>query len=171
MRQKLNRAAATQHNRTDLISARAGFSLVELLLVLVIGAILMTFAVPGFTRMTASRNAQNARDNLVWMAARARAKAIERGRVYLLTIDPTAERARIIQRGATTALDSVTFSTEFKTTISTDANTTIVLCYSPRGYALACDSGSPSTNVDVTFTFIDKTAVARVKPLGQIERL
>lgn len=170
MRQNLNRAAATRHNRTDLIGARAGFSLIELLLVLVIGAILMTFAIPGFTKMSASRNAQNARDNLVWMAARARAKAIEHGRVYQLTIDPAAERARIIQRGAATAMDSVTFSSEFKTTLSTDANTTIVLCYSPRGYAFPC-TGSPTTNVDVTFTHFDKTAVARVKLLGQIERL
>lgn len=171
MRQYLNRAVETRQDKMKLIGARAGFSLVELMLVLVIGAIMMTMAVPGFTRMANARNAQNARDNLVWMAARARAKAIETGRVYQLTIDPTAERARIIRRGDTAAMDSVTFSTEFKATISTVANTTIVLCYNPRGYAFSCDAGSPSANVDVTFTHIDKTAVARVKPLGQIQRI
>jgi prepilin-type N-terminal cleavage/methylation domain-containing protein len=154
-----------------MFAARAGFSLIELLIVMVIGGILMTFAIPGYTKMTAARNAQNARDNLVWMAARARAKAIEMGRVYQLQIDPTTEKARIIQRGATVPLDSVLFSgKEFKSTISTIANTVIVVCYSPRGYAFSCDAGSPNANVDVTFTHFDKTAIARIKPLGQIER-
>src|SRR5688572_23241839 len=100
MRHYLNRAALTRHRKNTMLRPRAGFSMIELLLVMVIGAILMTFAIPGYTRMTAARNAQNARDNLVWMAARARAKAIEMGRVYQLQIDPGTEKARIIERGA-----------------------------------------------------------------------
>ncbi|MGQ0560273.1 MAG: pilus assembly FimT family protein, partial [Gemmatimonadota bacterium] len=67
---------------------RHGFTLVELMIVLVIGMIMMGFAVPGFTRLTQSKNAQNARDNLVWMAMRTRARAIERGQVWQLQIDP-----------------------------------------------------------------------------------
>lgn len=132
----------------------------------------MSIAIPGFTRMTKAKNAQTARDNLVWMAARARAKAIERGQVWTLEIDPAADKVRIKQRNAAAALDSVDFSTEFNTTISTAANATIIVCYSPRGFAFSsCGSSSPSANVDVTFTHLDKTAVARVKPLGQVERI
>lgn len=149
-------------------ATRSGFSLVELLIVLAIGAILMTFAVPSYTRMTQAKSAQNARDNLVWMGARARARAIERGQVWQLEIDPALERARVRQRGAALAQDSVTFSTEFRSTISTPSNTTLIICYTPRGFALtSCNAN----NVDVTFTHKDKTAVARVKPLGQIERI
>lgn len=147
---------------------RSGFSLVELLIVLAIGAILMTFAIPGYTRMTQTKNAQNARDNLVWMGARARAKAIERGQVWQLEIDPLLERARVRQRGAAVAQDSVSFDSEFQSTVSTPDNTTLIICYTPRGFALtSCNAN----NVDVTFTHQDKTAVARVKPLGQIERI
>ena len=151
---------------------RSGFSLVELLIVLAIGAILTSFAIPGYNKMTQAKNAQNARDNLVWMAARTRARAIERGQVWQLEIDPTLERARVRQRGVAVAQDSVTFSSEFKSELSTAANTLIVICYSPRGYAFtSCNAGSPTANVDVTFTHRDKTAVARIKPLGQIERI
>jgi hypothetical protein len=72
---------------------------------------------------------------------------------------------------ATDTLERVVFSTVHASTISTAANTRITLCYSPRGYAFSCSGNSPAGNVDVTFTHTDKTAVARVKPLGQIERL
>jgi prepilin-type N-terminal cleavage/methylation domain-containing protein len=149
-------------------TTRPGYSLVELLTVLALVAILLTFAIPTWTNMTQGKNAQNARDNLVWMGARARAKAIEQGRVWQLEIDPALERARVRERGATTAQDSVTFTTEFQTEVATPSNTTLIVCYTPRGYALMSCNAS---EVDVTFTHRDKSAVARVKPLGQIERI
>lgn len=155
-------------------AGRGGYTLIELMIVMVIAATLMTFAVPGFTRMIRAKNAQNARDDLVWMAARARSRAIERGQVFLLEINPTTERAWIVRRNPTTASDTVQtvdFNTEFKSQISTVANTTITICYSPRGFAFSCSANSPGVDTDVTFTHIDKTAVARVRPLGQVTRL
>lgn len=151
-----------------------GYTLIELLIVMVIAATLMTMAVPQFTRMLQAKNAQNARDNLVWMAARARARAVERGQTFLLEVDPATERAWIVRRNATVASDTVQtvdFSTEFNTTISTAANSVITVCYSPRGFAYSCSANSPAANTDVTFTHTDKTAVARIRVLGQITRL
>jgi prepilin-type N-terminal cleavage/methylation domain-containing protein len=162
--------------RLEFGSARAGFTLVELLIVIVIGAALMSYAIPSFTRMSSSRNAQNARDALVWMGSRARSRAIERGEAQLLEINPATERAWIVRRNtgvalASDTLEKVDFSSTHKTLISTAANTVITVCYSPRGYAFSCSANSPAANVDVTFTHAGKTAIARVKPLGQMERL
>lgn len=168
---EMNRATM----RTRISTARAGFTLVELLVVIIIGGVLLGIAIPSFTNLTKGRNAQNARDAVVWLAARARGRAIERGEVHLLEIDPPNERAWVVRRNTGTPLASDTVETvsladQYATTVSTTANTKITLCYGPRGYAFTC-TGSPTSNVDVTFTHIDRTARARVKPLGQIERL
>ena len=162
--------------RTRIGSPQAGFTLIELLIVMIISGTILMMTIPSFTRISAGRNAQNARDALVWMAARARSRAIERGEAQLLVIDPTTERVVIVRRNngaalATDTLEKVTFSSVHSSTISTAANTVVTLCYSPRGYAFSCSASSPAANVDVTFTHASKTAVARVKPLGQIERL
>jgi prepilin-type N-terminal cleavage/methylation domain-containing protein len=162
--------------RSRICSARGGFTLIEMLIVIVISGALLMIAIPSFTKATKGRNAQNARDALVWMGARARGRAIERGQVQLLKIDPANERISIVRRNtgtplASDTLEAVDFSSQFGASISTTANTAIIVCYSPRGFAFSCDASSPGANVDVTFTYSDKTAVARVKPLGQIERL
>ena len=162
--------------RKRIGSARGGYTLVELLMVIIIGAVLLSMAIPSFTRITAGQNARNARDAVVWMGARARSRAIERGEVVLLEIQPSSERAWIVRRNTGTALASDTlektnFGTEQQVTLSTTSNNKITLCFSPRGYAFTCATGSPGTNVNVTFSHAGKTAIARVKPLGQIERL
>jgi prepilin-type N-terminal cleavage/methylation domain-containing protein len=159
-------------------SARRGFTLIEMLIVMIIFGALLTFAIPSFTQMSKGRSAQNARDALVWMGTRARARAIERGEVQLLKIDPANERVSIVWRrtsggaAATDTLEAVNFATVHNATISTTANTVIILCYSPRGFAFACSAtNSPSVDVNVDFSHGGKTARARVKPLGQIERI
>lgn len=162
--------------RTRFGSARAGFTLIELLIVIVISGALMMMAIPSFNQVTASRNAQNARDATVWMASRARSRAIERGQTQLLEIDPATERAWIVRRNtgvavATDTLETTDFSTKWNSQVSTATNARITVCYGPRGYAFSCSANSPAANVDVTFTHASKTATARIKPLGQIERL
>lgn len=94
----------------------------------------------------------------------------------MLEIDPATDAAWIVRRNtgaalASDTLEKVNFPGVHTATVSTAANARITLCYSPRGYAFSCSANSPAANVDVTFTTADKTAVARVKVLGQIERL
>jgi prepilin-type N-terminal cleavage/methylation domain-containing protein len=157
---------------------RDGFTLIELVIVITIAGIIMVYAVPRFQGMRATRTARNSRDVFVWLAQRARARAIQTGQTWLYEIDPANERVWIVRRGGSAAADTLTtvnFVSEYEsTTMSTAANTVITVCYNPRGYASTCTGGSgssPTNNVDVTFTNGSYTSSARLKPLGQVERL
>jgi prepilin-type N-terminal cleavage/methylation domain-containing protein len=160
--------------RTTTGPVRKGFTLVELLLVIIIGAIMLMMAIPSFNRVTAGQNARNARDQLVWMAARARSRSIERGEVILLEVNAGTNRAWIVRRNTGTALASDTLE---KVDFLADQGVELVgsaqvtLCYNPRGYAFGCNANSPSTNQSVVFSHAGKSATAVMKPLGQIERL
>jgi type IV fimbrial biogenesis protein FimT len=161
-------------NRPDITRNRAGFTLIEVLIVMIIAGILLSYAVPSFTRMTASQNAQNARDRMVWMANRARSIALTRGQVELFEVDPTRNAAWIVRRNPTTAADTaeiVYFGTEYSATLNTSTGSRITLCFSARGYAFACDGNSPTANEEARLTHLEKVARARIKPLGQIERI
>lgn len=165
----------TSTHRQLLRGSRAGFTVIEIGMVLVIAGILLGLAVPGFQKMQRNRAAQNARDSFVWLSNRARARAIETGTTQLLEINPPTDRAWIVRRGGTLANDTlqmVHYPTEYGSAVTTVANTKITVCYNPRGYAWECSPGnSPTTDVNITFEHAARSAVARVKPLGQVERL
>src|SRR5688500_13292848 len=161
-------------NRPPFYRPRSGFTLIELLLVIVIMGILMTYAIPSFTRMMNERNAQNARDALVWAANRARARAVERGQTQLFVVSPARNAAWIVRRGGTTAADTlqmINFEGEHQAVVTTSTTSPIVVCYNPRGYAFDCDGNSPDADVTATLSHAGKTAIARIKPLGQVERI
>ena len=161
--------------RRRFSQARPGFSVVEMGVVLMIAGILIAWTIPGFTRMQRNRAAQNARDSFVWLSNRARARAVETGTTQLLEIDPASSRAWIVKRNATLATDTlqtVHYPTEFGARVTTSTSAKVTLCYNPRGYAWRCDlTFSPNADVPITFAHGGKSAVARVKPLGQVERI
>lgn len=153
---------------------QAGFTLIEIAVVLFIAGLVIAIGMPSVTQSMQQRYARNARDAFVWNANRARARAVQTGRTVLLQVNPGTERAWIVRRNPTAASDTlltIDFEDEFQSTISTTANTTMTICYSPRGYAYQCDASSPTGTVDVTFTHGVYTAQARVKLLGQVQRL
>ncbi len=153
---------------------RPGFSMIEMVIVMIIAGIIAAFTIPSFNNAQQNRMAENARDSFVWLAAKARSRAIEMGTTWLLEIDPNTERAWIVKRNPTVAADTlqtVSYPTEYASTISTAANTVITLCFNSRGYAWACAGTSPGANVEITFTHAQRTSLVRVKPLGQVQRL
>lgn len=153
---------------------RAGFTIIELVVIIVIMGILMTYAIPRFQSTRAQRTARNARDVFVWNAQRARARAIQTGNTYLYELDPLTEKAWIVKRNPTLPSDTlltVNFSIGYEATVSTASNNRITLCYNPRGYAFQCSANSPTSSVEVTFTNATYTSAARIKPMGQIQRL
>ena len=96
------------------------------------------------------------------------------GTTWLLEVNPATERAWIVRRNPTVAADTVQmvdFTTEFASTITTSTNATVTICFNSRGYAWACSGNSPAGNVDVTFSHAQRTSSARVKVLGQMQRL
>ena len=161
-------------NRPDMTRNRDGYTLIELLIVMIIAGILLSYAIPSFTRMSNGTNARNARDRMVWMANRARNIALSRGQVQLFEIDPATNSAWVVRRNPTTAADTtemVRFSSEYSATVTTSTGNKITLCFSARGYAFMCGANSPAVNETATVTHIEKTATARIKPLGQVERI
>jgi len=68
---------------------RRGFSLIEVLFVLVISGILGVMVVPQISKYTSQRAATNARDAFILTAARARAAAIQSGDEVQMIIDAT----------------------------------------------------------------------------------
>jgi type IV fimbrial biogenesis protein FimU len=161
-------------SRSEASSNRPGFTMVEMVIVITIAGIIAAFAIPSFSNTQRNRNAQNARDSFVWLGAKARSRAIEMGTTWLLEISPATERAWIVKRNPTVASDTleiVNYVTKYASTISTASNNVITLCFNSRGFAWSCSGNSPGSNVDITFTHAQRTAVARVKPLGQMQRL
>ncbi len=147
---------------------RAGFTMIELLFVLLISTVLLGMATSGFESAQRSTAAHAARDSYTWLANRARSNALERGETVTMTLKPDSALARITDTSGT--IDVIYFRTQYGTAVSTSDNATVVVCYGPRGFALSsCSNGDlPQT---VTFTRADQAYSARVQVLGQVDRL
>src|SRR5262245_53490235 len=87
------------HN--PLSGQRPGFTAIELLIVMTIAGIIITFAIPSLNNAAQNRMAMNARDSFVWLGNKARGRAIEMGTTWMLEVDPATERAWIVKRNPT----------------------------------------------------------------------
>lgn len=143
---------------------RAGFSVLELVVVIVIGGILATIVGPTIGKVQARMDTQAARDAFMLYASRARSMAIERGAVTTLEVN-TATDVVTIRMGAT-VLDTYDFGAQHEVDLT---GTSFSVCYSSRGFALStCTSLAADT--DVTFSRAGETAAATMKVLGQVQR-
>ncbi|MGH7475365.1 MAG: pilus assembly FimT family protein [Longimicrobiales bacterium] len=146
-------------------SRQAGFTMIELLVVVFIGAVLMSIALPQFGAVQARRAAANARDAYIWLANRGRANAIERGEQILVSVDPTSARAVMLLPNGDT-LELVDFIARYDARVVTSNGGVFDICYLPRGYALSTCSDAPGT---VSFWVAGDTAAADVQALGHAE--
>jgi prepilin-type N-terminal cleavage/methylation domain-containing protein len=142
---------------------RAGFTVVELLIVMIIGSVLATIVSQSLGAYLERRALDDSRAALIHMAARARSLGVDRG-LASLDIDPAAETATLVQDGDTLAV--VNLETEYGTDLL--AASALSICYGPSGFALSsCTSFTANQTIGVRFR--NATARLRVRPLGQIE--
>jgi type II secretory pathway pseudopilin PulG len=144
----------------------AGFTGIEMLIVVIIAGVLLAMALPALGRARARQGVLNARDALVTLAARARAVAIEKGDAASLRVDAITDRAWIEHAGST--IDAVDYSGEFDADVQI-ASGSGALCvrYNPRGLGISCGPALPDT---VTFTRGSHSARAVVQFLGQVSK-
>src|ERR1700733_6283915 len=69
----------------------SGFTLIELILVLVIIAIIAAIVMPSVSAFSAGRSSQNTASQIVVLANYARAQAAAEGRIYRLNFDTTKQ--------------------------------------------------------------------------------
>lgn len=143
---------------------RSGFTLVEVIIALFIGAILTSIAVRRIGDTAGGLAVRQARNVFVGMAARARAQAIESGRTAVLEVSLEGDSAFV--RIGTRVVERVHFRRELEVGLEGSTGT-LRLCMTPRGYAdPACNSfGSV---VKLTFMAGAHSESVDILPLGQI---
>ena len=149
----------------DMDNRRSGFSIIELVVVLMVGSVLTSIAITEFNGVSGRFAVKGARQTLMSMHARARMQAVELGRTVKLNIDPVGDSIWL-SRG-TVVLDVVNFGREFNVDVLTSSDAEIQVCMNPRGFA---DTGCNNFNAPVTITFVltlDTTSVL-ILPLGQM---
>lgn len=148
---------------------RDGFTLVEMLIVVVVAAVLLSAAVPQFGKLQARWGADNARDAYMSLAARARATAVQQGVTVWLTLDTDADEA-VVYTAAPDTIETQDFAADLFAEVTASVSGPIELCYTPRGFAHpACTN--VTAPVTVTFSRGAYDSQAEVKPLGQVEQL
>ena len=148
-----------------MIRNRAGFTVVELLIVMIVGSVLATIVSQSLGSYMERRALDDSRAAVIHMAARARSLAIDRGAASL-DIDPDLDTVTLVQAGDT--LEVVNLDDEYGTDLIAEA--ALSICYSSRGYALSACTNFVA-NQTVGLHFRNRAARLLVRPLGQVEAL
>lgn len=143
---------------------RNGFSMLEMLLVLVIGGVILAVGTRQYSQISNSRAVGNAANAMVSIANRARSEAMRGGKVVYLRAYMGNDRVEV-----ETATDSLLHEQDMGDDGVEMTGSDISICYAARGYALPGCTGVTST---VTLHFVRgvDTASVQVLPLGQIRR-
>lgn len=147
-----------------MLARRSGFTLVEMVFVLMISGIVMGIGVRESPQLLNRRAVTSARDAVIASSYTARAEAMRSGRAVFVWIRPDAGVVRI-GRSPSELLDSVVMSDYRVTMDGNDLN----LCYTARGYAMQGCSNVTSTE-EIRFRRGSQHRDMLVLPLGQMWR-
>jgi prepilin-type N-terminal cleavage/methylation domain-containing protein len=115
--------------------SRRGFSLIELLIVIVLIGAVTSFAIPMVRRGMEARRVSGARITITTMNAKARAIAVQRSRVVRLIVNGNEVRLVSLHpvTGAVTVIEQRDLNTVYGVTVASSRDT---LLYDPRGLGL-----------------------------------
>ena len=142
----------------------AGFTLIEVLVVLVLGSVLVGIGLSGFGDTQSALAVRQARNVFNGMAARTRAHAIEAGFTTVLITDARGDSVMIFKDGA--VVENVRFGEEMQIDIQAESPVTTV-CMNPRGFA-DTDCNSFSSAAQIAFVRGTRTETLEILPLGQV---
>ncbi len=146
---------------------RRGFTLLEMVIALLFGAVLASVAVTGLGGVQGRLAVRSAQSSFLSSHAWARALAVERGMPVQLVVDP-ADRTVTIREGCDGSGDEISsrdFGEAYQVTITT-AGGPVSLCFGPRGVALPnLNSFAGQSRID--FVRADRASAVVLRPLGQ----
>ena len=129
-----------------------GFTLIELVIVILIGSILTSVALSSFQNVQSRFAVQGAKQMYMTLHQRARSKAVEMGETVILFVHPPGDSA-LIYTPSEGFTDITRFREQLDVDIRTPTNSGFILCMTPRGYAdYNCGSW---TSLGVTATYAD----------------
>ena len=146
--------------------SRRGFTILELMIVITVGAVLVTMTMVGFGSVKSRFSVRQARNGFAALHARTRAQAIEFGTTLELHVDAAGDSVWITRNDTT--IEKVRFAVEFGVDVRAAGSGYYKLCMSPRGFGDAsCTSFGSATTV--AFAQGTDTMTAQMLPLGQLK--
>ena len=137
--------------------------MVEVVVALVVAAVLLRMVVLAAGPTMDRLSVDAARTSFASLAARARARAVERGQTVVLSVDPATDSAWVSQ--GSTVLEAIAFGTA--SGIDVEAPGVMAVCLGPRGFGdLSCASFSGSQTV--TFSRGRASKSVTMRPLGYL---
>ena len=147
---------------------KAGFTLIEILLVVVLIGIMMTVAIPYLRTGASKTNVRGAADEISRLYGTARATSIQRGKIAWLVLNHTASTIMVIAKkvnaaGIDTIVKPDNLTTRYNVTF-TDSNDSLV--FTPRGIG----ANLTPTTVIITSGAQGIVDTVVIYPTGKIKR-
>lgn len=148
------------------MDSRRGFTLIEMVVVIMVAGILLSFSVNAFGNIRSRFAVRDARQAFTSLHARARAQAIEYGRTTEFRFDVTGDSIWV-ERNDTT-LTRIHLQNEFGVDMTSNQSQTVyTLCMNTRGFGkTGCTDFT--ANLTIEFSNGDDTESLGMTPLGAI---
>ncbi len=159
-------------------STRAGFTLLEMIVVIAIGGVLTSIAILAFSQVQGQLATRSAQNNFLSLHAQARAVAVERGVPVQLVIDAGGDEVRIEWTGpdGLEVLNRLNLGQEFDVNVTIPSGSTTSparVCFTARGIANpGCGTVTEITRVRLQRGAGDQgIREVEILPLGQARAL